>query len=140
AAVAFGRRAHNREPESGTGLSVLPAPEALERARGLVGLEPPSLVADGEPRDSVLSHGADRDAAAFRTVVERVLDEVVERPLERRTVSAHSHRLGRFGDDGVASLGCGADELVEAHLLQRRLAGVLSREDEQVVDQPRETR
>ena len=67
------------------------AVEALEHALALVGLEAGALVQHGEPDRLAVARPGERDRAARRRVVERVLGEVVE---DRGEV------LGGGGDHG----------------------------------------
>ena len=65
-----------------------------------------------------------------------VLDEVLERPLERGTVAAHGHRRRRDVDVGRRGR---PSQLVECHVRARRGVGFFPREGEQVVGEARKT-
>ncbi len=69
------------------------APEALERPLRLVRLEPRAFVGDGDPREAVVALDVDRDPAFGRAVAPAVLDEILDRPLEGRSIPTHDDRL-----------------------------------------------
>ena len=95
--------------------------------------EPRPLVRDAEPDEIGAVLDGDMDAPARGAVAPRVLDEVRDRSLERRRLTAHGRRL-----DGQVDVRRGERprELVEPDLLVGRKRSLLAGEREQVVRKP----
>ena len=93
------------------------SPEALERPLRFVRLQPGAFVADRHPRQPVGSLDPQCDPAVRRAVVAAVLNEVVDRALERRPVPPHRHPVGRNAVDVLLAAGDGGGERIEVHVL-----------------------
>ncbi len=109
------------------------APEPLEGALRLVGLQSAALVTNAETGDAVALLGDDGDPATFGAVPVGVLEEIRKRTLERGPVAAHEDRFGRDGLDCWVGVSGGLRKLVELDFLCRRFGRLLAGQDEQVV-------
>src|SRR5215510_6493336 len=121
--MALCRRADDRKPEARPRLAAVAAPEATECLLGVLGREPFALVGDGEPGEPVLLLGRDRDPAVLGSVELRVLDQIFERALQRRSIAFDGDGLEAAGRDPRA--GDRAGELVELDHLRRLTGGFL---------------
>ena len=65
----------------------------------------------------------------------RVLQQVGDRPLERRSVASYAHRLGNRDDLRVA-VGERGNEPVERHIVRGRRCGILPANRDQVAGEP----
>ena len=77
----------------------------------------------------------DRDRPFRRAVEARVLHQVRDRPLERRPVATHAHRLGSDDDSRVAVRERG-DEPVERDVVRGRRCRLLPADRDQVAGEP----
>ena len=112
---------HDREAEPGTRTLGTPAPETLEGKLGFLRAEAATLVGDAEPDQISGPVEADDDPSTGGSMHPGVLEEVLERALERSRIALHGYRLRRDDVDAVVGVRRRRGQEVEAHDLRRRV-------------------
>ena len=139
AAVRLGRLAHDREAEPGARLRARRrgAVEAVEDAREVLLGDTGAVILD----DHLAAADAHLDRRSRRAVLDRVLEQVRDGPLEQHRVGLHERR-GECGHEPDLRRAClralddTRDEIVELDVLDAQLALLAARELDEIRDEP----